>query len=176
MNTKINDNLKCLLNKVELRANYLLKYHYRKYIHIHYNMLMVENLMSNGHSHLVAVFKNYLVEDDNSEYLKRFYRFKDSIPRLKKLFSYHIETTVIFPNYTPLIESKYLYNNVIRKQRIIDAQQNLKIKGNDMKSKKNKEDKIFNSTIFGEILTQSESVLRIVFGIEKKQKKLNNKY
>ena len=181
MKSKIKDNIKCLLNKVELRANYLYKYHYRKYIHMDYNKLMLENLMCNGHCHLVAVFKNYLAEDDNSEYLRRFYRFKESVPRLKKLFSYHVETTVIFPNFTPLFESKYLYNNVIRKQRIIDAQQNLEVKKNNIKSKKKKdffykEEKIFNSTIFGEILTQSESVLRIVFGIEKKQNKLKDKY
>ena len=181
MKSKIKDNLKYLLNKVELRANYLYKYHYRKYIHMDYNKLMLENLMCNGHCHLVAVFKNYLAEDDNSEYLRRFYRFKESVPRLKKLFSYHVETTVIFPNFTPLFESKYLYNNVIRKQRIIDAQQNLEVKKNHKKSKQNKdffnkEDKIFNSTIFEEILTQNESVLRIVFGIEKKQQKLKDKY
>ena len=178
MKSNIKDNIKCLLNKIELRANYLYKYHYRKYIHMDYNILMVENLMCSGHCHLVAVFKKYLIEDDNSEYLRRLYKYKESISRLKKLFSYHIETTVIFPNYTPLFESKYLYNNVIRKQRIIDAQQNLDVKKNNKKRKDffYKDEKIFNSTIFGEILTQSESVLRIVFGIEKKQKKLKDKY
>jgi len=181
MKSKIKDNLKYLLNKVEIRANYLYKYHYRKYIHKDYNILMVENLMCNGHCHLVAVFKNYLIEDDNTEYFRHLYRFKESVSRLKKLFSYHVETTVIFPNYTPLFESKYLYNNVIRKQRIIDAQENLEVKKKNLKSKKKKDffysdEKIFNSTIFGEILTQSESVLRIVFGIEKKPKKSNHKY
>ena len=178
MKSNIKDNFKCLLNKIELRANYLYKYHYRKYIHMDYNILMVENLMCSGHCHLVAVFKNYLIEDDNSEYLRRLYKYKESVSRLKKLFSYHIETSVIFPNYTPLFESKYLYNNVIRKQRIIDAQQNLEVKKNNKKRKDffYKDDKIFNSTIFDEILTQSESVLRIVFGIEKKQKKLKDKY
>ena len=104
MKSKIKGNLKYLLNKVELRANYLYKYHYRKYIHMDYNILMIENLMCSGHCHLVAVFKNYLIEDDNSEYLRRIYKFKESISRLKKLLSYHIETTVIFPNYSPLFE------------------------------------------------------------------------
>jgi len=175
MSSSIRKTLKSLLKKVERRANYLYKYHYRKYIHTHYNNLIIENLMCNGRCHVVAVFKNYLIEDDNSEYLRRFYKYRESTPRLKKLFSYHNETSVIFPNYTPLEESQYLYNNVIRKQRIIDEQQNLEVKKNDKKSKKckdffNKEDKVFNSTVFGEILSQSESVLRIMFGIEKKEK------
>ena len=180
MSSSIRKTLKSLIKKVEKRANYLYKYHYRKYIHIHYNNLIIENLMCNGRCHVVAVFKNYLIEDDNSEYLRRFYKYRESAPRLKKLFSYHDETSVIFPNYTPLVESKYLYNNVIRKQRVIDEQQNLEVKKNDKKSKKskdyfNQEDKVFNSTIFGEILSQSESVLRIMFGIEKKEKKKYNK-
>ena len=175
MSSAIRKTLKSLLKKVERRANYLYKYHYRKYININYNNLIIENLMCNGRCHVVAVFKNYLIEDDNSEYLRRFYKYKESGPRLKKLFTYHDETSVIFPNYTPLVESKYLYNNVIRKQRVIDEQQNLEIKRNDKNSKKckdfyNKEDKVFNSTVFGEILSPSESVLRIVFGIEKKEK------
>ena len=173
MNLEIQNDLKSLIKRIESRACYLYKYHYKKYIHIHYNNLIVENLMCNGRCHLVAVFKNYLIEDDNSEYLRRFYRYKESAPRLKKLFLYHDETSVIFPNYTPLIESKYLYNNVIKKQRVIDEQQDLENKRNELKlKKKNKEnlkkdEKVFNSTVFGEILTSSESVLRIIFGIEK---------
>ena len=181
MSLEMKNNLKNLLKKLESRASYLYKYHYRKYIHIHYNNLIIENLMCNGRCHLVAVFKNYLIEDDNSEYLRRFYKSRESGPRLKKLFLYHEETSVIFPNYTPLVESKYLYNNVIKKQRVIDEQQDLENKRNDLKlKKKNKEvlkreEKVFNSTIIGEILTSSESVLRIMFGIENNNKNNNKK-
>ena len=180
MSSNMQNNLKTLLKKIEFRASYLYKYYYKKYIHYHYNNLIVENLMCNGRCHLVAVFKNYLIEDDNSEYLKRYYRYKESAPRLKKLFLYHDETSVIFPNYTPLIESKYLYNNVIKKQRVIDEQQDLENIRNDQKLNKrkkeniNKEDKVFNSTVFGDILTTSESVLRIIFGIENNNKNKNN--
>ena len=181
MSSKIKNTLKDLLKKIESRATYLYKYHYQKYIHMHYNNLIVENLMCNGRCHLVAVFKNYLIEDDNSEYLRRFYKYKESPTRLKKLFLYHDETSVIFPNYTPLEESKYLYNNVIKKQRVIDEQQDLEIIRNDLKLKKKnkelslkKEEKVFNSTVFGEILTPSESVLRIMFGIEKNDIENNN--
>lgn len=168
------------IKKLKYRAAYLCKHHYKKYIHRSYNTLMIENLMCNGRCHLVAVFKNYLIEDDMSDYLRRFYNYEESIPRLKKLFKFHQETSVIFPNYTPLIESKYLYNNVIRKQKIIDAQQDLEEKRNKSKSKKKSnqehvgtDEKIFNSKIFGEILSPSESVLRIMFGIKKKEKKIS---
>ena len=180
MNKENKNNYNSIIKKMQSRAAYLCKHHYKKYIDRSYNKLMIENLMANGRCHLVAVFKNYLIQDDISDYLRRFYTYEESINRLKKLFKFHQETSVIFPNYTPLIESKYLYNNVIRKQRIIDAQQDLEGKGDKSKSKKknkkeniNTDENIFNSTIFGDILSPSESVLRIMFGIEKKGKKLN---
>ena len=174
MSSEIKNNLKFLLRKIESRASYLHKHFYEKHFHTRYNDLIVENLMCNGRCHLVAVFKNYLIEDDTSEYLRRFYKYRESPARLKKLFLYHEETSVIFPNYTPLEESKYLYNNVIKKQRVIDEQQDLENIRNNLKLKKKdkefilkKEEKVFNSTVFGEILTSSESVLRIIFGINK---------
>ena len=146
---------------------------YLDYSHIDYNILIIENLMCNGRCHLVAVFKNYLIEDDKSEYLRRFYKKKELGPRLKKLFAYHQETSVIFPNYVPLVESKYLYNNVIKKQRVIDEQQSLDKLRKENKNKKHsvikKEDRMFNSTIVGEILTSNHSVLRIVFGLDYKK-------
>ena len=132
---------KYIFNKICSRAYDLCKFYSKKYINYQYNNLMIENLMSNGRCHLVAVFKNYLIEDDNSEYLRRFYKYKESNPRLKKLFVYHDETSVIFPNYTPLVESKYLYNNVIKKQRIIDEQQDLEHIRNDQKLNRRKKRK-----------------------------------
>ena len=180
---------KGLLKILEKRANKLLHYNYKKYFYKKYDIQIIENVMCNDTCHFVAVFKDYLIADDNSEYLRRIYKKKESIQRLIKLFSYYQETSVIFPNYTPLVESKYLYNNVIRKQRVIDEQQNLEeykkylINKEKKKNKKNsplkaienifeqdsdEEDisRVFNSKVYDEILNTSESVKRIVFGIE----------
>ena len=169
----IHQSFKDCIKQLKSKALELCYDDYFDYSHIDYNILIIENLMCNGRCHLVAVFKNYLIEDDKSEYLRRFYRKKELGPRLKKLFAYHEETSVIFPNYVPLAESKYLYNNVIKKQRVIDEQQSLDKIRKENKSKKNypvkKEDRMFNSTIVGEILTSNQSVLRIVFGIDYKK-------
>ena len=170
----MSSNILKILKNIECRASYLYKNNYIKNTHTPYNNLMIENLICDGRCHLVAVFKNYLIEDDNSEYLHRFYKYRESCPRLKKLFLLYDETSVIFPNYTPLIESQYLYNNVIKKQRVIDEQQDLENKRNKLKLNKNKneklikEDKVINSTIFGDMFTGGDSILRIVFGIENK--------
>jgi hypothetical protein len=79
-----------------------------------------------------------------------------------------------------LIESKkYLYRNVVKKQRIINEQQDLEDKKYKIKSKNEDNDKLFTSTIYDEILDGSESVMRIVFGLDKNKYNLkeyaNNK-
>ena len=186
----------------EKKAHELLMKNYSEYFFMNYEIELIENVMSNGSCHFVAIFKDFLISDDNSEYLRRFYKENESLIRLNKLFAYYYETSVIFPNYTPLIESKYLYNNVIKKQNVIDEQQNLedekKIKMNDEKKKNKKisplrkiekifknedeeETRVFNSKVYEEILNTSESIPRIIFGIDdknqnKRSKSNNNNY
>ena len=175
-------NNKCsILKMMEIRANYLFKYNYRKYSHVNYNSLLIENIMSNGRYRIVSIFKNYLIEDDYSEFLRRYYKYNEIRERLKKLCDYHLQTSVIFPNYFPLIESKYLYTSVVRKQRIIDEQQENEDKKNELQNinitkEKNekKNDKLFTCSIYNEILNSSESVMRIIFGIENKNKNKKN--
>ena len=160
-----------ILKKIEIRANYLYKYNYKKYVHNDYNSLLIEKIMSNEKSHLVAIFKDHLIFDELDEFLRRFYKNNEIKERINKLCFYHIQTSVIFPNYFPLVESKYIYNNVVQKQRIINEQEEkeenkIKIK-NNKKEKKN--DKLFTSTIYDEILDGSGSIMRIVFGFESKK-------
>ena len=79
----------------------------------------------------------------------------------------------------PLVESKYLYNNVIKKQRVIDEQQSLEKVRKDNKGRRHssikKEERMFNSTIVGEILTSNKSVIRIMFGLDETEKNNNDK-
>ena len=168
------------LKKIEKRANYLLKHNYEKYIHSNINKLIIENIMCNGKCHIVSIFKNYLIEDDFSEYFHRFYKMEVAQETLKDLFYYHLQTSFIFPNYCPLIESKYLYNNVVKKQRIIDEQQEIEddinnSKDNQKKEKKEKKDKLFTSSVYDEILNLSDSVMRIAFGLKKQRQDINLK-
>ena len=174
------NNKNLTLKKIEKRANYLLKHNYNKYIHSNINKLIIENIMCNGRCHIVSIFKNYLIEDDFSEYFHKFYKIKVAQETLKDLFYYHLQTSFIFPNYCPLIESKYLYNNVVKKQRIIDEQQEIEddinnSKDNKKKEKKEQKDKLFTSSVYDEILNLSESVMRIVFGLKKQKYNTNLK-
>jgi len=170
-----NNNFKIL--NFEKRSNYLLKNNYKKYS---YNSILIYNLMTNQKSHIVTLFKDFLILSDNIEFIRKYYKIAEIKKRLKKLIDYYEETSFIFPNYTPLKESKYIYNNIIKKQKIIDDQQdyednkNIKV----IYNKNYNQNKFLNSKLFDNDFYKNNSVIKLFFGIEndfeKKVKKLIN--
>ena len=160
----------------EKRAHQLMLENY-KLIEIKYNILITNNLLCNGKCHIVSLFKEYLIDDDNSEFLRRYYTQKESSIRIKKITKYYFETSVIFPNYTPLFEAKYIYKNIMRKQKVIDQQQELEEEKEENKKivlKEKNKNKVLDTFVYNEILNQSESILRIIFGVNKSKNKNNN--
>ena len=78
-------------------------------------------LIFNEKCRSVALFKDYLVYDDNTEFLKRYYKYNELMPKLKTIFAFYETYSRIFPNYMILPESEYLYRNIRKKQKMIDA-------------------------------------------------------
>lgn len=58
--------------------------------------------MYNEPRHIVSVFKDYLIYDDFSEYLKREYKMIESKERLIKIFSFYDKYSKVFPNYVSI--------------------------------------------------------------------------
>ena len=86
---------------------------------------MINDLIYNEQAHIVSVFKDYLILDDINEFLKRFYeRDSESSVRLPKLCDFYNKYSQVFPNFVSLPESKYMFRNIQRKQRLIDEQYN----------------------------------------------------
>ena len=155
-----------------------------------YNKLMINNIMWNAKEHLVCLFKDYLIYDELSEFFIIFFPSNKAIKKLKELINYYNESSFIFPNYTPLPESKYIYKNIIKKQRVIDEQENLEeLKKKQIKLKEKKKNifyefynnsesqsKFFNSSIYNSILKPSESLLKILFGIDNENNTKNASY
>ena len=134
---------------------------------ISYQKLLIKNIIYDDKRRLVSVFKEQLIINDISEYMKKFYKRKESRIKLRKYFELYDKYSRIFPNYTPLIESKYIYTNIHRKQKVIDLQQN----GN--KNNKIKNNKIiFNSDVYQSIEKISENFNKDIFGIDNNE--LNN--
>lgn len=85
-----------------------------------YNVKIVNDIIYNEPTHIVAVFKDYLIFDDLSEFLKRFYDQGESFTRLPKICEFYEKYSKVFPNYIILPESKMMFKNIERKQKIID--------------------------------------------------------
>ena len=142
-----------------------------------YQLNIANNILSNNKSLVVAKFKDFLLYEDSSEFLKRFYRLKEIGPRLKKLYKYFHKYILLQPNFCLLSESKYLISNNIKKQLIINKERKHKHK-QKLVMNKDKESKLtlesdnyfFNNTLYNEILNQSESFMNTLFGIQNKNK------
>ena len=175
--TNINDEQSTSILSLIEKRRYKLMFENYKTVEINYNTLVINNLLCNGKNHIVAIFKEHLIDDDNSEFLRRFYTERESSIRIKKVAKYYFETSVIFPNYTPLNEAKYIYKNIMKKQKVIDKQQELEEEIEENKKRKIKKisnKNVFDTLAYEDILNQSESIMRILFGINKKKKKNNN--
>ena len=129
-----------------------------------YNSYISHRLIHNINSHIVSLFKEYLIYGDIFEFLTKLYNKKKSLYLLKELLYYYIENNIIYPNYMVLPEGLYLFKNIQQKQRILDNQEeNSKKK----KKEKNEEDKILTSKVIDSILNQTDtSEARNCFGLD----------
>ena len=91
--------------------------------HYKYNKNVINSIIYNEKEQIVAKFKDFLIYDDFSEFMKRFYRMSESITRLPKVNEFYENYSKIFPNYTNIPEAKYMYKNIRRKQKVIDNNQ-----------------------------------------------------
>ena len=134
-----------------------------------YDKISINNLVFNETCLVAARFKDFLIYDDNTEFLRRFYLSKDCNQRLKKILIFYETYSKIFPNYLVLKENKYLYRNIRKKQKMIDAineikreekenKKKLKEKGG-MSGKKNVENnELFTRKIKEEIKTFQKNI------------------
>ena len=130
-----------------------------------YHKILANNLIFNDTCRIVARFKDYLIFDDNTEFLRRFYTNEESYPRLDRILTFYETYSKIFPNYMILKESKYLYRNIRKKQKMIDAVNEIKREEEEnrkkMKQNNGKIDKdlneLFTKTVKEEIKTFQEN-------------------
>ena len=167
------------MNSKKLFLKNMNYYLFKKYNYTPKNYLndVINNIIYNEKSHIVALFKDYLLFDEQNEFLKRFYSLKVSIKRLNKYFNYYHNYSKIFPNYTILNEKKYLYKNIQKKQRIIDCFENNKLNNNNDDNNNNNNNNIFNTSIINSIFNLSnKEEIELLFNINKDNIKNEEKY
>jgi hypothetical protein len=93
---QVNKNINYDIKRLEKRAkkNIVKKYGSIRHSSLQYQYigLIMENLIFNKNSHLVTIFKDYMIWDYYDEFLKRFYALKESTQRVPKF-------SVFYKNY-----------------------------------------------------------------------------
>ena len=135
---------------------------------LNYNIDIIDNIIYNEKSHIVAEFKDRLIIDDTGEFLKRYYKKKESDVRLPKFYEYYDLYSKIFPNYTTFYEGKYLYQNIQKKQKMIDLQEKLEMEEKNKEKNESFNSNVFNTDAIDSILngTNNEG-MEIIFSINK---------
>ena len=132
-----------LMNKYRLMPN-------------NYNSNIIDNIIYNEKTHIVSLFKEYLILDDKGDFLKRYYNKYESYLRLPKFFEFYVLYSKIFPNYTCIEEGKYFYKNIQQKQKMINMIEKMEME------KKLKNDNLISNNINISI-TDSEKSIQKVF-------------
>ena len=93
----INNNKKS--NKISISS--IISKNLKKYsiTKINYNIYIINSIIFDQKSHIVTEFKNYLLWDEASEFLKRFYKVLESVDRLPNISQYYVTYTLFSPIY-----------------------------------------------------------------------------
>lgn len=163
---------------IEKQIYYRFKTEYSNTENLYYTII-INQIISNEQTHIVAEFKDYLIHGDMSEFLQDFYLRTESKLNLPKIFEYYESCSVIFPNYVILPESKYIYKNIQQKQKVIDHQQKLEQEFEMKKAKSisisisnddEDSDKVFDTKVFDSLLNQTNtSMICQLFGVNSKE-------
>ena len=146
-----------------------------------YNSIKIDNIIFNDKIHLVSVFKELLLLNDQAEFLKRFYALYESVERLPKYFKFYDLYSKIFPNYTSIEEGKYFYKNIQQKQRVINTIEKIELENKKHKNKRNKnsinenDEKVFSTNVFDSLLNSTnDEAMEMIFNINKKNIKTDD--
>jgi hypothetical protein len=85
-----------------------------------YEINIINNIIYNEKSHIVAKFKDYLIYDDNNEFLNEFYYINISNIFLKELINNNNKNNkIVFPNFMEkFIQNKIKFNIASKKYLI----------------------------------------------------------
>ena len=153
------------ISKIESHIKFLFNYKYTKTLE--YDNIIINRLIYDIDSKITTTFKENLLLYDNNEFIYKFYEKNKCKQSLKKLINYYDLNNIIYPNYIPLYEGNYIFNNIGQKQKIIDRLERYKNKEINEKNNVDEEENILNSNVVESILNQTNtSETKRIFGIK----------
>ena len=125
--------------------------------------IVISNIIYNEKMHIVSCFKEFLIFFEPGEFLVDFYNLKESRKCIKTYTEFYSLNSRIFPNYILLSESKYIFNNIKKKQKLLDnieednneRSQNLEIKSSEINNEYSLHINDSNPSYYNTIFTPS---------------------
>lgn len=86
-----------------------------------YNTKVINDIIYDEKKHIVSLFRNFLLWDETSDFLKRFYYRIESIDRLPRITAYYEQYTLFPPVYFALDDLvKIMLKNVKKKKKYLE--------------------------------------------------------
>ena len=106
-----------------------------------YNIKVINDIIYDEKKHIVSLFRNFLLWDETSDFLKRFYYRIESVDRLPRITGYYERYTLFSPVYFCLDDVvKIMLKNVKKKKKYLEMieenEDNLYNSNNDKNSVK----------------------------------------
>ena len=159
-NTSININYLKFSKNILCRKYYSFQYSY--------SSLCINNLIFNEKCRIVSRFKDFLIYDDDTEFLRLHFEKESLINTLFQVIDFYDKYNKVFPNYMILPENIYMYKNLRKKQKMIDENNRIKLEKeknakNNLENINSKENNLdfFDEKIKENINRQNNSMLTL---------------
>lgn len=153
-NLNLNNNKNKITKKSSIISQNLKKYSITKQI---YDIFVINSIIFDQKMHIVSTFKNYLLWDETSEFLKRFYYRTESDERIPNISQYYQSYTLFAPVYFGLSASITLIMNEWTKNKKSYLEYIEDKEDEDNEKKKYNVDVNFEKLIDTDLLMNSDS-------------------
>ena len=165
------------VKQLERRAKLKLIKRYDKPLSYH-DVKMINDILFNEKTHYVGMFKEFLIYEDYNEFLKKYYYLYETKFKLSRILFFYSKYSKIYANYTSVPESKYMYKNIKRKQKMIDQMNNNNYNysenENDNSSNEYYTNTIFTEKVMNSIYSKSSSTNKKDIILEITKSTINN--
>ena len=141
----------------EMIHNNLMKYNKQK---SEINRQIIHNIIFDEKKRIVSIFKDYLLWDEMAEFLKRFYKLKESTSRIPNISEYYVNYTLFAPILysNEFSISKTMRKYTRRKKRYLEYIEEHEDDFKNKKKNKNKKKENFEPIIKPELVETVNSV------------------
>ena len=152
-----------------------------------YNVQKINEIIFDKRKRLVSVFKDYLLWNETSDFLKEYHFISDSINLIPNMCEYYENYTLLFPEYGPLEDViKFMRKNMKKKKVLLEKYEDNNNKresilqnegeNSSLKAMKINNDKETNNEPFQKIISEKDMELDLSKTYSHSKTCLNNEY